>query len=103
MVWTQQNIDCLNSKSDLIDIFKTELYQEIEVLRSVPLISQKQWDEEHMGLQTSVWFEKPSVQDNAGTDFIKMNISQPLMNFTTLALQGPNLFFSYCSWGSQEY
>ena len=56
-----------------------------------------------MRLQTSVWFEKPSVQDNAGTDFIKMNISQPLMNFTTLALKGPHLFFSYCSWGSQEY
>ena len=50
-----------------------------------------------MRLQTSVWFEKPSVQDNAGTDFIKMNISQPLINFTTLALKGPHLFFSYCS------
>ena len=28
MVWTQQNIDRLNSKSDLIEIFQTELYQE---------------------------------------------------------------------------
>ena len=54
-----------------------------------------------MSVQISVWFEKPSVQDNAGEDFIKMNISQPLMNFTTLALKGPNLFFSYCSWCSQ--
>ena len=54
-----------------------------------------------MSVQISVWFEKPSVQDNAREDFIKMNISQPLMNFTTLALKGPNLFFPYCSWCSQ--
>ena len=28
MVWTQQNIEPLNSKTDLTDIFQTELYQE---------------------------------------------------------------------------
>lgn len=44
-----------------------------------------------MRVQTLVCFEKLKVLDDAGTNFIKMSISQPLLNFTMLALKGPNL------------